>query len=58
MSEQDLDPGMVKPEDFVIEGQDTARLRRILKFTDKAGKSPLGQITPDRNQARPRKSKS
>ena len=60
MSAEEQDPGMVKPEDFVIEGQDPARLRRILKFTDDAGKSPSGQPTPDRNKAtaRPRKAKS
>jgi hypothetical protein len=60
MSEEDQDLGMVKPEDFVIEGQDPARLRRILKYTDNAGKSPLSQPTPDRNKARakPRKAKS
>jgi hypothetical protein len=60
MTPQEQDPGSVKPEDFVIEGSDPARLRRILKFTDDAGKSPLGQPTPDRNKAtaRPRKAKS
>ncbi len=58
MSEEEGDPGMCKPENFVIEGQDPARLRRILKYTDNAGKSQLGLPTPDRNKARPRKSKS
>ena len=58
MSEEEGDPGMRKPENFVIEGQDPARLRRILKYTDNAGKSQLGLPTPDRNKARPRKSKS
>jgi hypothetical protein len=57
LTPEDLDPSLVKPEDFVIEGQDTARLRRILRFTDDAGKSPSGQHTPDRNKARSRKSK-
>jgi hypothetical protein len=58
MSERELDPGMVKPEDFVIDGEDTAKKRRILKYTDNAGKSQLGLPTPDRNKARPSKSKS
>jgi len=57
MTPEELDPGMVKPEDFVIEGEDPAKKRRILKYTDNAGKSPLGQPTPDRNKARPPKSK-
>jgi hypothetical protein len=56
MTEAELDPGLVKPEDFVIEGQDAARLRRILKYTDQSGKAPLGQPTPDRNKARSRRS--
>jgi hypothetical protein len=57
MSEQELDPGMVKPEDFEIQGEDPAKKKRILKYTDVAGKSPFVG-TPDRNKARPRKSKS
>jgi hypothetical protein len=55
----DLDPSLVKPEDFVVENEDPARLRRIVKFTDVAGKSSFVG-TPDRNKAtaRPRKAKS
>jgi hypothetical protein len=51
MSEPELDPGMVKPEDFEIQGEDLAKKRRALRYTDDAGKSPLGQPTPDRNKA-------
>jgi hypothetical protein len=60
MSKEDQDPGLVKPEDFEIRGEDLVKKRRALKFTDVAGKSPLGQPTPDRNRAGgpPRKSKS
>jgi hypothetical protein len=59
MTPQEQDPGSVKPEDFVVENEDPARLRRILKFTDVAGKSSFVG-TPDRNKATatPRKSKS
>jgi hypothetical protein len=58
LTPENLDPGMVKPEDFEIQGEDLVEKRRALKFTDQAGKSPLGQPTPDLNKAtaRPRKS--
>lgn len=55
MTAEELDPSLVKPEDFVVEGQDPARLRRILKYADHAGKLQLGQPMPDRHKARPRK---
>ena len=58
MTPDELDPSLVKPEDFVIDGEDPAKKRRILKYADHAGKSQLGQPTPDRNKARPRKSTS
>jgi hypothetical protein len=58
MSEQEQDPGMVKPEDFAIEGEDPIKKRRILRQTDRSGKSQLGLPTPDRNKAKPRKSRS
>jgi hypothetical protein len=58
MTREDFDPGLVKPEDFVVENEDPAKKRRILKYADHAGKSQLGQPTPDRNKARPPKSKS
>jgi hypothetical protein len=56
MTPEDLDPGMVKPDDFEIQGEDPVKKKRILKYAaDQPGKSPLGQPTPDRNKARPRK---
>ena len=58
MTPEDFDPGMVRPEDFVVEGEDPTKNRRMLKYADRAGKSQLGQPTPDRNKARPRKPKS
>jgi hypothetical protein len=42
MAEAELDPSLLKPEDCVVENEDPARLRRILKYADQAGKSPLG----------------
>jgi hypothetical protein len=51
MTPEDFDPGLVKPEDFVIDGEDPAKKRRILKYADHAGKSQLGQPTPDRHKA-------
>jgi len=55
MTAEELDPSLIKPEDFVVEGEDPARKRRILKYADHAGKSQLGLPTPNRNQARVRK---
>jgi hypothetical protein len=59
MSEPELDPGIIKPEDFEIQGEDLVKKRRALKYTDDAGKSQFVG-TPDRNKAtaRPRKAKS
>jgi hypothetical protein len=54
----DQDPSLLQAQDVIVEGQDAARLRRILKYTDNAGKSQLGLPTPDLNKARPRKPKS
>src|ERR1700738_2318023 len=56
MTTEDFDPGMVRHEDFVVEGEDPTKKRRMLKYADRAGKSQLGQPTPDRNKARPLKS--
>jgi hypothetical protein len=58
MTPEELDPSLIKPEDFVVENEDPARKRRILKYADHAGKSQLGMPTPDRNKARPSKSRS
>jgi hypothetical protein len=57
MTPEDFDPGMVRPEDFVVEGEDPTKKRRMLKYADRAGKSQLGQPMPDRNKARPLKSR-
>ncbi len=51
MPETEFDPGLVKPTDFTIEGEDLVKKRRALREADAQGKSRLGSEIPDQNRA-------
>ena len=47
----EFDPGLVKPTDFEIQGEDLSKKRPALREADVRGKSALGSPIPDRNRA-------
>jgi hypothetical protein len=50
MPETEFDPGLVKPTDFTIEGEDLVKKGRALREADAQGKSKLGEAIPMRNK--------